>query len=79
MYEKLISRSNYYTTENLLYFSYHQNNYKLIGIDFSKRTNTIFLQQINFVEKLEGDGATILLITEKKQKTIIKISLDSLI
>ena len=40
--EKLteISRNNDYTTGNLLNFSYHQNYYKLIGIDLSRQTNT---------------------------------------
>ena len=41
-YKKLveISRNNDYTTKNLLDFSYHQNYYKLIGIDLSRQTNT---------------------------------------
>ena len=40
--EKLteISRNNDYATGNLLNFSYHQNYYKLIGIDLSRQTNT---------------------------------------
>ena len=35
VYEKLakMSRNHNYTTENLLDYFYHQNNYKLIGID----------------------------------------------
>ena len=41
-YEKLIemSKNNDYRTWNSLDFSYHQNNYKLIGTDLSKQTNT---------------------------------------
>ena len=37
-YENLIkmSRNDNYTTGNLLDFSYHQNYYKLIGIDLSR-------------------------------------------
>ena len=35
-----MSRNHYYTKENLLDFSYDQNYYKLIGIDFSRQTNT---------------------------------------
>ena len=34
------SRQEDYTTGNLLDFSYHQNYYKLIGIDLSRHTNT---------------------------------------
>ena len=48
-----MSRNDYYTTGNLLCFSYYQNYYKLIGIDLSRQTNTSISQQINFVEKLE--------------------------
>ena len=46
-YEKLhqetmkISRNNGYTTGNLLYYSYHQNCYKLIGMDLSRQTNRL--------------------------------------
>ena len=42
VYEKLIemSRNDDYTTGNLLGFLYHQNYYKLIGIDLSRQTNT---------------------------------------
>ena len=37
-------------------------------------------QQNNFVEKLEeDDGATMLFIAKKQQKTILNFSLDSLI
>ena len=41
-YEKLIEMSKNYdcATGNLLDFSYHQNYYKLIGIDLSRQTNT---------------------------------------
>ena len=55
--EKLIgmSRNDDYTKGNLLDFSYHQNYYKLIGIDLSRQTNTSIPQQINFVGKLEED------------------------
>ena len=40
-YEKIIDMliNDDYTTENLLDFSYHQNCYKVIGIDFSRQTN----------------------------------------
>ena len=48
-YEKLVkmSRNHKYTTENLLDYFYHQNNYKLIGIDLLRVENyddaTMFL------------------------------------
>ena len=50
-----------YRTENLLDFLYHQNYYKLIGIDLSRQTNASLSQQINFTEKLEEDDGTMFL------------------
>ena len=82
VYEKLtkISQNDDYTTGNLLAFSYHQNYYKLIGIDLSRQTNISIPHQINFVGKSEeDDGALIFFIAEKQQKTILNFSLDSLI
>ena len=65
---------------SLLDFSYHQNCYELIGGDLSRQTNTSIPQQINFTGKLEkDDGATMFVIAEKLQKTILNFSLDSLI
>ena len=81
-YEKLVemSKNNDYTTGNLLNYLYHQKYYKLIGIDLPRQRNASILQQINFVGKLEeDDGATIILIAEKQQKTTLNSSLDSLI
>ena len=53
-------------------FSSHQNYYRLVGIDLRRQTNTSILQQINFVEKLEEDDhATMFLIVEKPQKTVL--------
>ena len=80
-HEKLIemSRSDDYTTGNILDFSYHQYYYKLIGIYLSRQTNTSIPRQINFVEKLvEDDGAKMFFIFEKQHKTCLKFSLDSL-
>ena len=56
MYEKLseMSGNDDYTTGNLLDFLYHQNYYKLIGIDLSRQTNTIIPQQTSFTGKLIG-------------------------
>ena len=81
-YEKLIemSRNNDYTTVDLLDFSYHQNYYKLIGIDLSQERNRSVPQQTNFTGKLEeDDGATMFFIAEMQQKTSLNFSLDSLI
>ena len=62
-YEKLnqMSIKDGYRTENLLDFLYHQNYYKLIGIDLSRQTNASLSQQINFTEKLEEDDGTMFL------------------
>ena len=69
-YEKLTYDD--YITGNLLDFSYHQNYYKLIGIDLSRQTNTNTSQWINFSEKLEKDvGAAMFFIAEKQQKIIL--------
>ena len=78
MYERLIDmvRNDDYTTGNLLDFLYHQNYYKRIGIDLSRRLNKNFSQQINFTEKLEDDGAAMFFIAEKQQKAIRDFSVD---
>ena len=68
-YEKLIEMwtNDDYTTGNLLDFSYHQNYYKLIGIDLPRQTNASIPQQINFTGKLEkDDGVTMFFIAEKQ-------------
>ena len=69
-----------YTTWNVLDYLYHQNYYKLIGIDLSRQKNTSIQQRINFVGNLEEDDrATMFFVSEKQQKTILNIFLDSLI
>ena len=80
-YEKLVEMArNNNTTGNLLDYLYHQNYYKVIGIDLSRQTNTSILQQINFTGKSkEGDDVTIFFFSEKQQKSILNFSLDSLI
>ena len=81
MYEKLaeITRNNEYKTGNLLVYLYHQNYYKLTGIDLSKQTNKFALHKINFIGKSgENDSATMLFIAETQQITILNFSLDSL-
>ena len=50
-----MSRNDDYITGNLLGYLYHQNCYKIIGIDLSRQANTSIPQQINFTEKLEED------------------------
>ena len=50
-----MSRNDDYTTRTLLDYSYHENYYKLIGIDLSRQTNTSIPYQINFTGKLEED------------------------
>ena len=80
--EKRIEMLRYddYTTGSFLDFSYHQNYYKLIGIDLSRQTNRSIPQQINFVGKLEEDGgATMFFIAQKQHKTILIFSLDLLV
>ena len=63
-------KNNDYTTGNLLYYLYHQNYYKIIGIDLLRQTNRDIHQQIDLLWKLEkDDGATMFFILEKQQKT----------
>ena len=52
-HEKLVkmSRNDNYTTEHLLDFLYHQNYYKLIGVNLSRQTNSSIPQQMTFTEK----------------------------
>ena len=64
-----MSRNDEYTTENLLDYLYHQEYYKLMGIDLSRRTNTNISQQIYFTGKLEEDnGAAMFYIPLTQQK-----------
>ena len=75
-----MSTNDDYTARKLLNYLYHQNYYKLIGIDLSRQANTNILLQINFTGKLEeDDGSIMFFITDKQQKTILNFSLDSLI
>ena len=64
-----MSRSNDYTTKNVLDYLYHKCYYKLISINLSRQTNTTIPQQIDFIGKLEeDDGATLFFVHEKQQK-----------
>ena len=61
-----MSRNDEHTPGNFLNYLYHENYYKLIGIDLSRKANTSIPQEINFVGKLEEDhGATMFFIVEK--------------
>ena len=72
-----MSRSNGYTTGNLLDFDYFLKNYKLIAIDLSKQTKLKDPQQINFIGRLErqdknnNNGATVFFIIEKSGVLLI--------
>ena len=48
-----MSKNGDYTTGNLLDYFYHQNYYKLIGIDLSRQANANILKQIIFRGNLE--------------------------
>ena len=63
------------TQQEFIRFFISPNSYKLIcGIDLSRQTNTSIPQQINFVVKLEEDnGAAMIFIAEKQQKTILNV------
>ena len=81
VYEKPVemSRNDDYAIGNLLESLYHEKYYKLLGIDLSRQPNASIPQQINFAGKLDGDGATMLFIAKKEQKTVLKFSLNTLI
>ena len=76
-YEKIIdiSRSNEYTTGNLLDYDYFKKYYKLIAIDLSKQQvlqeNEDLIQQINFIGRLT-EAANVFIIIEKKENTILE-------
>ena len=65
-----MSRNNDYTIKNLLDYLYHQNYYKLIGIDLPRQTNTSIPQQINFKGKLEEDDSATLFLSLKSGKKL---------
>ena len=71
-YEKImsISKNNDYATGNLLDYEYFSKQFKLIAIDLSKQIeleNPDLRQQINFIDKLEDDTATMFFIIEKSE------------
>ena len=65
-------KNNDCTTGNLLDYEYFSKDYKLIAIDLSKQTeleNPDLKQQINFIDKLEEDEATIFFVIKKSEET----------
>ena len=72
--------NNDYTAGNLLDFAYYKENYRLIAIDLSKQTIIKDPQQINFIDKIEGqdNGVTMFFITEKSVETTFEFSQNSL-
>ena len=77
-----MSKNNDYTTENLLDYEYFKGYYQLIAIDLSKQIeleNPGLKQQINFIGRLEENNATMLFITEKKEKTTFDFSQNSVV
>ena len=79
-YEQIIEmgRNNDYRTGNLLDYEYFSRQYKLIAIGLSKQIeleNLDLTQQINFNGRIErNEGATMLFIIEKSEKTTFKFS-----
>ena len=66
-----MSRSNDYTSGNLLDYEYFSNYFKLIAVDLSKQTeleNSDLKQQIILIGKLEDDKATVFFIIEKSEE-----------
>ena len=81
-YEAIIemSKNNDYTTGNLLDYEYFKDHNKLIAIDLSKQIeleNLDLKQQINFIERLEENNATMFFIIEKKEETTFDFSQNS--
>ena len=72
-----MSGNDDYKTGNLLDYLYHQNYYKLIGIDLSRQINMTIPQQVNFIGKLDEDNDTsIFFVAEKQQETMLNFLLD---
>ena len=59
-----------HTTRNILDSLYHQNAYKRIGIDLSRKTNASIPQQINVIGKLEDGNLTMFFIAEKQHSKL---------
>ena len=83
-YEAIIemSKSNDYTTGNLLDYEYFKDHYKLITIELGKQIeleNPDLKQQINFTGRLEENNAVMFFIIEKKEETTFEFSQNSVV
>ena len=81
-YEAIIemTKNNDYTTGNLLDYEYFKYHYKSVAIDLSKQIeleNPDLKQQINFIERLQENNATMFFIIEKKEETTFDFSKNS--
>ena len=81
-YKKImsISKNNDYTTGNFLDYEYFSKHCKLIAINLSKQIkleNPDLRQQINFIDKLEDDEATMFFIIEKSEETTFEFLQNS--
>ena len=81
-YEKIIemSKTNGYTTGNLLNYEYFLKHYKLIAIDLSRQIeleNPDLQQKINFIGKLEEDEETLFFFIEKSEETTFELLQNS--
>ena len=65
-----MSNNNDYATGNLLDFAYFKENYKLIAIHLTKKSN--------FIGKIDkGNGAAMFFIIEKSEETTFSFSQNS--
>ena len=81
-YENIIemSKTNGYTTGNLLNYEYFLKHYKLIAIDLSRQIeleNPDLQQKINFIGKLEEDEETLFFFIEKSEETTFELLQNS--
>ena len=81
-FEKIIemSKINDHTTGTLLNYECFSKHYKVIAIDLSKEIeseNSDLKQKVNFIGKLEEDGATMYFIIEKSEGTVFKLLQNS--
>ena len=83
-YKQIIemSKTNDYTTGNLLDYENFKDHYQLIAIDLSKQIeleNFDLKQQINFIGRLEENNATMFFIIEKKEETTFDFLQNSVV
>ena len=66
-----ISKNNEYKSGNSLDYKYFSKHYKLMAIDLRKQIeqeNLDLKRQINFIDKLEEDEATMFLLLKNQKK-----------